>query len=249
MLRDNPFFAAVRFLTIFPVPGKVGIGENGLLKAVPYFPLVGVFLGLLAFAAGLLVWPFFDHLLASVVLVLTLVIFSGGLHLDGLADTADGFFSARPKEQMLAIMRDSRIGVMGVFWVVAVLLLKIAAFSGMTGKEEAVLALFLMPVAGRSLMVVMMAIIPYAREEGGLATLFYKRATGWKAFWAVSVLFLAGWFSAGFMGIAAAVSSLVFVLLFSCYCVNKIGGATGDTLGASCELAETVVALTFALNL
>ncbi len=247
MFKENPFFAAIRFLTIFPVPGKIGIGEKGLLNAAPYFPLVGVLLGLLAFGLGQFFCSFFDPFLASVILVFMLVLFSGGLHLDGLADTADGFFSSRPRAEILEIMRDSRIGVMGVFWVVAVLLLKIAAFSGMSGKEAG-FALFLMPVAGRSLMIVVMAILPYVREEGGLATLFYKQATGWKALWAICVLALAGWFFAGVVGLAAAGSSLFFVLLFAWYCKNKIGGATGDTLGASCELAEMAVALSFAIS-
>jgi adenosylcobinamide-GDP ribazoletransferase len=247
MLKNNPLAAALRFLTIFPVPGRMGTGEKGLLKALPYFPLVGVLLGLLAFALGQVCWLFLDHFLASVLLVLTLVLFSGGLHLDGLADTADGFFSSRPRARILEIMRDSRIGVMGVFWLFAVLLLKIAAFSGMSSKEAG-LALFLMPVAGRSLMVVVMAILPYVREEGGLATLFYQQATGWKALWALAVLTLVAWFSAGVSGLAAVGVCLFVVLLFAWYCAKKIGGATGDTLGAGCELAELVVALVFALR-
>ena len=245
--NNNSFFAALRFLTILPVPGRVGESQHALSGSLPYFPLVGLLLGLIGQGLCLLFWNLFDPFLAAVFTIVALLVFSGGLHLDGLADTADGFFSSRPRERILEIMRDSRVGVMGVIWVGVVFLLKIAALSGMSGHGAGV-AVFLMPIAGRCAMLVMMALLPYVRGQNGLASLFYEKAKGWCVCWAIIFLVLISWLSCGVPGLAACGASLGSVLLFSLFCREKIGGATGDTLGAVCELSETAVAITLALK-
>lgn len=239
------FYAALRFLTIFPVPGSLGASEESLSRSVVAFPLVGGFVGFLLAAAAWLVLSFFPGQVAAPLLVLFLLGVSGGFHLDGLADCADGFFSARPKEQILVIMRDSHVGVMGVVAVVMVLLIKTAALTAMT-PSRFMAALFLMPLAGRCLMVVSMALLPYARkEEGGIASCFYgdRQQMTKMAVWAGGLLYCGAWYSCGVNGVLAAVGALMAILLFAWYCSQKIGGATGDTLGASCEVAETVIAL------
>ena len=91
-----------------------------------------------------------------------------------------------------------------------------------------------------------MAVLPYARPEGGRGTLFYTRSAGLAAVWAVLLVLLTGWLAAATAGIVAGTVALIFVLIFAAYCRAKIGGATGDTLGAGCELAETAVALVLA---
>ncbi len=245
MQENNSFFAAVRFLTIFPVPGQIGSSEKALGGAVSSFPLVGILLGVLSFFLCYCFWNIFDPMLAAVFMVAALLLFSGGLHLDGLADTADGFFSSRPREQILEIMRDSRIGVMGVVWLVVLLLAKVAALSGMS-LDTAVITVFLMPIAGRCLMVVMMVVLPYVRKEDGLALIFYDRAKGLCLCWSIIVLVSACWLVAGRSGLYACAASFVTLLLFIWFCKVKIGGATGDTLGASCELAETAIVVVMA---
>lgn len=236
------FVAALRFLTIFPVPGKIGHDREQLAGSIPFFPFIGLGLGLGGATVSWLLWTLFPAPVAAVLLTSVLLGFSGGLHLDGLADTADGFFSARPRAQILEIMRDSRIGAMGVLALVLVLLLKVSALAGLD-RGEAFKAALLMPVAGRCAIPVLMALLPYARPEGGLATLFYTRRSGAVGIWAFLFFTLLSWLLIG-SGFRFSVTLFgVTVLGFAFFCKKTIHGATGDTLGAVCELSEACTAL------
>lgn len=238
------FIAALRFFTIIPIPGNRGTSEESLSGSLNYFSLVGTAIGLVMAAGGWLAWQFFPPWVAAVISVFLLLAVSGGLHLDGLADSADGFFSARPKERVLEIMRDSHIGVMGVIAIVMVLLMKSVCLANMSAGR-AVAALFLMPLAGRSVMVFSMAFLPYVRKDGGIGTLFYKDLAVLRqaTLWTGAIFYAGAWYAAGLAGIVAGAAALFAVLIFALYCRHKIGGATGDTLGASCEIAEVLVAV------
>ena len=165
--------------------------------------------------------------------------------MDGLSDTADGLLSARPRERALEIMRDSHVGAMGVIAIVCVLMLKFAAVASLPAAELWRTAL-LMPVAGRAALVVTIALLPYARPEGGLAAPFYRRRSMLAAVWAEVILLLTAWLVLDMAGLVAACASLAAVLIFSVYTWRRIGGATGDTLGAACEIAELVPAVAMA---
>ena len=240
------FVAALRFLTIFPIPGEYGAGSDDLAASIAWFPVVGLVLGGLASLLALLFWSLLPPMVAAALLTLILLGVSGGFHLDGLADTADGFFSARPRERILAIMRDSRIGVMGVIALVMVLLLKFSALAGLD-RAGAMRAAFLMPVAGRCAIVIFMALLPYARSEGGLATLFYSRRSRVAGICAFVVFGLTAMLTAGMMGVLLLLIFAAVILAFALMCKRKINGATGDTLGAVCELSEAGIA--FAVSL
>lgn len=242
-----PFFAALRFLTVLPVPGRIGLAEEDLSRSVITFPLVGLFIGGIALGLMRLALVLFPQPVAALFLVLVLLAISGGLHLDGLADTADGFFSSRPREKVLEIMRDSRIGPMGVIALVLVLLFKVTALSFCSLEVFSVSAL-LMPLAGRVAIVLLMALLPYARPQGGLATLFYFQPVRLAALGSFLLLGAVSWFLAGRAGLLVAVIVIATTLLFARACRTKINGATGDTLGAGCELVETVVALVLAAH-
>jgi adenosylcobinamide-GDP ribazoletransferase len=238
----KPFFAAIQFLTLFPVPASWSGSERELGRSVPYFPVVGLLIGALVavFALGL------EHVLpglpVSVIVVFALIAASGALHLDGLADTADAFLSSRPKERMLEIMRDSRVGPMGVAAIVAVVLLKVSLVSSVTGPLQWRM-LVLMPLAGRCSLVLVMALLPYARPEGGLATVFQTNRKAYDPVFALIVLLVGGWFIGRWMGLAAGIASIGGCLLFATHVYHKIGGSTGDTHGATCELVEIIPAL------
>ena len=239
----NRLFAAIRFLTVLPLPGARGHDPEALARSTPFFPLVGALIG--AAAAGC-AWGFgllLPDLLTAVLTVVLLMAASGGLHMDGLSDTADGFFSARSRERMLEIMKDSHIGAMGVMAIVAVFSIKAAALAGLP-LEVRWRGVFLMPLAGRCALVISMAVLPYARPEGGLGALFYGRRPRMAAVWAFFVLVLAGWALAEWRGVVAAVASAVLTLALALHAYRKIGGATGDTLGGTCEVVEIVPAVT-----
>lgn len=240
--------AAFRFLTVLPIPGSLGTAAEDLPGATLYFPLVGLVIGAAAGACALLLTPIMPPLPTAVLLTMVLIAFSGALHLDGLADTADGFFSSRPRERMLEIMRDSRIGAMGVVALIMLLGLKISCLSSLN-RIDLAKAVLLMPLAGRCAIPAMMALLPYARPAGGLGSLFYTRDARFKALASMIFLLIVAGLLGGLKGLVSVVLVALIVALFSCYCQKKIGGATGDTLGAVCELCETGFALGFCLTI
>jgi adenosylcobinamide-GDP ribazoletransferase len=238
-------FAALQFLTVIPVPASWGGGSRELERSVWFFPLVGLFLGTLlaALDAGLsTLLPTFP---ASAIIVIASIVLTGGFHVDGLADTADGFMSSRPRERILEIMKDSRTGPMGVAAVVSVIVLKVALLSAVTGPLR-LPSIVLMAVAGRSAMVMVMDLLPYARPEG-LASLFMQNRSILRASWGLAFLFGACWFLAGPAGLLAGLAALAATILTGAYSHSKIGGVTGDTLGATCEIVELMPLLAVAI--
>jgi len=238
----KPFLAVLRFLTILPLPACKGDEKAHLSRSVPFFPLVGLLIGLAVATVDSALNHLFPPALAGVFVVIALIGASGGLHLDGLADTADGFFSSRPRDRILEIMRDSRTGPMGVVALVCVISMKIAAVASIeVGRRWA--AILLMPLAGRCALVVMLVLLPYARREGGLATVFHQNRSMPHMALAVAVLATVGWLSAGTEGLVMAAVSFAGILLFAAFTYARIGGLTGDTLGAACEIVEVLPAL------
>jgi adenosylcobinamide-GDP ribazoletransferase len=230
------FLAAVQFLTILPLPRDLTPDERALGGSLPFFPVVGLGIGA---AVALIDWGLgflFPVGVTSVLAVILLIAASGGLHTDGLADTADGFFSSRPQERILEIMRDSRTGPMGVAAIVGTIALKIALVASVADPAR-VWVLLLMPVAGRCALLIHMAFLPYARPEG-LVEVFHRNRSRGHALWALTFLIAAGGLSGGVPGLIAGGASFLFALLFTAYVRRQIGGLTGDTLGAACELTE-----------
>lgn len=243
-----PLLAALRFLTVLPI--RRGAEFDGLhfQAGLFFFPVIGLAVGLVTLLAAALVGQILPPSLTALAGIVVLAAISGCLHLDGLADSADGMLSSRQRAEKLVIMHDSRIGAMGVIAIVIVLLGKYAALSTAPPAQLAVM-LLLMPLAGRCAIVVTIALLPYARPEGGLGLLFYSNNTRRAALlaaalWlvvAVIVVALAGFGRQTLL--AALVIPAAAVLLFAAWCRRSLGGATGDTLGAVCELSELMVAV------
>lgn len=238
--------AGFRFLTIFPTFAS---GENDgdyLPGALFYFPVIGLIVGAVTAAVYGIVSSATSPLVSSVITVIMLSLVSGFLHLDGLADTADGFMSSRSSSRCLEIMRDSRTGVMGCGAICGVWLLKTSALLSIAEAEIAT-GVIVAATAGRVAIVCLMSLLPYAREEGGLASLFAPSAERGAPL--VSLLFFALIVVIMSWGrLLPAMVALVAVLaLFALLCRRRIGGYTGDTLGAVCELTETAVLLSFTI--
>ncbi len=242
----SSFLAGLRFLTILPISWQAEKDESFFQKSVSFFPLIGLFIGAAGGGISLVVSDIIPLPLLAAALLLYLGAVSGFLHLDGLADTADGFFSARSKDQILKIMRDSRSGAMAVTTLIFILLLKFAALLSLPASGLAWTVL-LMPAAGRAGIVLQMAYLPYARREGGLGQLFYKRSKWMLPIFSLLLVFLA----ASFVGIGFAAFLVVSIMaigwLFGFWCRKTIGGTTGDTLGAACELTEAAAAAACAI--
>jgi adenosylcobinamide-GDP ribazoletransferase len=171
---------------------------------------------------------------------------SGCLHLDGLADSGDGLLSSRTRERSLEIMRDSHTGAMGMIAVVFVLLGKYAALSSLAGPAF-LAAVFLIPMAGRTAILISMAVLPYARTGAGLGRLFYSNDSRMVAALALIFCIITTAFVSIKYVLFVVAAILLTVVFFSFWCFRKLGGATGDTLGAICELTELAVAVSMVL--
>lgn len=235
---------AFRFLTVLPISWR-GEGDQARFpRSVAFFPVVGVGIGVLAAGLAVVLQSLLPQMVAAFLLVFFLGAISNFLHFDGLADSGDGLFSARSQTRSLEIMKDSRVGAMGVSVVLFVVLGKFAALSSLA-PARLPLALFCMPLAGRMALLVTMATVKYGRPEGGLGALFYSSASRKYALVWGGVCAAAAPFLLGFFGVLLCVAVAVVLLLFNRKCNRQLGGATGDTLGAQCELAELVTAVCF----
>ncbi len=233
------FLLALQFLTIAPV--RVGGFYPGLMgPALVYFPAAGLLIGLvLIILSSALTFAGLPQLTVGIAVVTASVIMSGGLHLDGVCDTADAFWSRTGRDRMLAIMRDPHAGALGVVSVVCVILLKLGLVYAVPPAQR-FYPLVLMPVLSRWSLVGAMFVFPYARAQGrashftaGMTPGRFRMAT------------LAALVCAAMIGQAAGVCLMV-VTAASTYVMGRlirarIGGMTGDTLGAVCELNEIVI--------
>ncbi len=237
----GPLFAGLAFLTVLPIPARWCGESRDLERSLVWFPLIGLMIGglIAGFDSG--VNALLPVLPASVLTVIAMVAISGALHLDGLADTADGFLSSRPRERILEIMRDSRVGPMGVLAIVGILLLKVATVASLPPPVRFG-TLVLLPLAGRTAPVLIMSTLGYVREQG-LGTAFQRKSGFFAPLLALASLAAAGFLAAGPAGLVAVASAVGGTAIFALWCRARIGGYTGDTLGAACELAEVAPAL------
>lgn len=223
---------AVQVLTRLPVPGWVGHGAEGLDRVARWFPLVGLLVGgigaLVLVAARIGLPP----MVAAGLAVAAMVLATGALHEDGLADTADGLGGGWSRDDALRIMKDSRIGAYGAAVLVLVLIVKVA-----TVADAPVAALLAGAAASRFAPVCVMAVLPYARlgqaearaapvaaGPGGLAV---------AAAFGLPALLLLGWRAVPALVLAGGLTALL-ALWFR----RRLGGYTGDTLGAVQQAAE-----------
>lgn len=236
----QPLGEAIRFLTMFPVPGLPPMKEATVARAMVAFPLVGFLIGVCGVGVGLLAGWMFGEPLRAVAVVVTWMVVTWGLHLDGLADSADALFSWRPRERKLEIMKDSRIGTMGSLALISAVLLKVGAIYSL-GSAWWVGAL-LAPMWGRWSDIYGIFFFPAARE-GGMGRNFHEQVRQRDfVFATVSALLIGGvvllpW------GALVGLVALATAHLLARWMVGVLGGLTGDTYGALSEVGEIVVLL------
>ncbi len=232
---------AFRTLTILPVPGK---DAEKLSGALPWFPVVGLAMGLglyaLALLAGLLPGGVTGPVLGAAVLVAAGCFLTRGLHLDGLADFADGFGGAFEREKTLSIMKDPRVGAFGVIALVVVLIAKWSAFFCLIDSNMAAWVIAAL-IASRTAQVELAATLPYARAEGGTAGAFVAGARGRHRLIAWGGALLLALLCCGPAGPAALLVAGLLALALRAWFNKRLGGVTGDLLGAASEIIETSV--------
>lgn len=234
------FWIAWQLLTIIPSPPRYrGYSAEDLGHSIRFFPVVGLFFGLVLLGLDYLLGLFLPSIVVNVLLIIALVILTGALHLDGFVDTCDGLVIRSSVSDKLKIMADSRVGVFGVVGCCCLILVKFAAlFTLPEGLRAGTLVL--MPVLSRWGMVYAIHTFPPAKREGlGWAA---KQRANWKGiaiastFALIVALALLGWWG------AALLAALFFILwTASKYLSSRFGGLTGDNYGAINEFAEVVV--------
>ena len=260
------FLLLLSFMTRIPMP-KIEYDEEKLGKSMKYFPVVGVIVGLILLFFCIVFTFIFKNLsyipllpLMVVIVILTDLITTGALHLDGLADTFDGIFSYRSKHKMLEIMKDSRLGSNGALALILYFLLKCVLLYSleMEGRGNAVYAILTYPVVARFCSVVSCASSPYARGSGMGKTFVDNTkidglvvATTLTLLYTIGLLLMPSVFYYDysslkymmqpiFLIIVIVALSGLFAYAFSKLIERKIGGITGDTLGALLEISSLV---------
>lgn len=242
--------AAAGFLSILSLPGSKRLFTGRIVEASPligeeYFPLVGLLLAGVLALLTLALTPLVPQLVLAALLVVGLVLLTGGLHLDGLMDSCDGLFGGLTRERKLEIMRDSRVGSFGVLAGACALLLKFACFASL-GKHSLPVVLLVTLPSARWTLVLALRIFPSARATG-LGTTFRQAVTPDKLALASALTLVIVLLTAQLSGLIVWATITAAALVLGAWISRKLGGLTGDTYGAIAEVAEIAGLLAFVL--
>ncbi|MCS7002189.1 MAG: adenosylcobinamide-GDP ribazoletransferase [Dehalococcoidia bacterium] len=228
----NGFWAACQFLTVVPTPS----GAAELASAVRWTPLIGALIGGALVGIDWALQPLLGPFTVAALLTVALATITGGLHLDGLADCADGLLAHRDPDGRRAIMKDPRIGSFGATAIALVLIAKAAALTELSGPTR-LPSLMIAPALGRWAMVLQSRLFPPATPDG--------MGAAWRhgATWPVVIVNGVGLSVVAAIGLGAAAVVVMAVgvasaLTIGWFATRQIHGVTGDVLGATVELAE-----------
>ncbi len=228
------FINTLSFLTILPLPKSL-IRMDDFKAYYSFFPVIGIIVGVIAAICGYFMGLLFPPFLASVMAIVIIIKITGAIHLDGLADTADGFLSARPKEKILEIMKDSRIGVMGAVILISVIIIDMTALS--SSGQYFTLSLLFAPFCARIGVAFIPLLIGCARPGGLGDTLCVKAGLTTCLLWAC-VCSLVSYMVGGSRLLLATLVVYLINIIIAFYARRKIGGYTGDVLGAAVEIGQ-----------
>lgn len=258
--KGRPILAAFQFLSRFPVRAELEFTPELLKRSAKYYPLVGAAIGIVIWLIGAIAGLALPVFPLSVILLIVWVWLTGGLHLDGWMDSADAFLSYRPREKMLEIMKDSRVGAMGVLACVLLLLFKTSLLVTLLGRGlyAAGAGIMIAPIWSRWFMALAMRKWPTARGKEGLAGRFQGQSSNDTLRSTLLALVL----SAALLLLAAVPQwGDVNLILSSVYYIlapvlawgigswmagrmsARLGGLTGDTYGAMNEGLEAMLLL------
>lgn len=242
----TPFLIALQFLTTFPIQLKQMPTQQQNGQSLLFYPVVGLIIGLILAVLALLLQALPSVLLSSLILVFWIWL-SGGLHLDGLADSADAWVGGfGDKERTLAIMKDPACGPIGVLSLIILCVIKGSALYVLL-QHQLYAALILFPILGRLAPLFLFLTTSYVRKQGlgsSMAAFIPKTAALIVAALCLLVVLYFQW-----LGILSFIAAVLTLLYLRHKFIQRIGGITGDTLGASIEITEAVSMLVFACAL
>ena len=237
--------AAFQFLTIFPALIKRMFTSREMGRAVAWFPLVGVVLGLLLYGVNTLAQWIFPVSVSAAITLFAWVVLTRAFHLDGFMDMCDGLFGGFNPERRLEIMKDSRMGAFGVAGGVLVLLTEFAALSSSTNLFA---ALVLATTLGRWASPLIIYSFPYAREDG-LGAEMKRNVRIQDVLVGTLIAVLTSWLAAGgWQGLVLMLGAAMVAFLVGWYTMRLIQGLTGDTYGTVTTLVEMLILIVFTIK-
>ncbi|WP_089605006.1 adenosylcobinamide-GDP ribazoletransferase [Acinetobacter piscicola] len=240
----TPFFIALQFLTIIPVQLKAMPSQQQNAQSVLFYPLVGLMIGAALFAIANVMHALPAVLLSSLILVIWICL-TGGLHLDGLADTADAWVGGfGDKQRTLKIMKDPACGPIGVLSLIILCLVKWSALYVLLQKQQ-YSALILFPIFGRLAPLFLFLTTAYVRENGLGSSIAQYISRVWALIIFATSLLLSGYFV--WVGLITTFIFILTLLYLRFKFIQRIGGITGDTIGASIEITEAICLLSFVI--
>jgi adenosylcobinamide-GDP ribazoletransferase len=230
--------AAIGLLTRIPVPAAPDPETAG--RSMRWFPLVGAAIGGIYAVVAWLAAPHLPATVVAVIVVIGEAMLTGALHMDGLADTADGFGGGKSREDILRIMRDPAIGSYGAVAIALLIAFKIVVLSVLLDRRAALPYLVLAPVLGRWTAAPLSRFLPYAPPAKSAPAFVGTLELVWATILTAAIVPALGVHRTLVCWAAVAVVTGTFGV----FCYRKIGGITGDTLGAAIEISECAVLLT-----
>lgn len=240
-IRWRRFVLAVTFLTRLPLPVTGEITGTDLRMSMGWYPGIGTLLGLLGWGIYAGGSELLTQTPAAVLTIIVLEMCTGALHLDGMMDTCDGMGSGAPRERALEIMKDSRVGAMGVFGAIATILLKVSALSAFT-SVQAVIPMLIGWSAARAIPALDVVLFRYARTTG-TGGMFNTERTPWGAVISLFTALALAWYIGNWGGLALAVICIGMTLMVQVFIARRLQGLTGDVYGMGIELAEVLALL------
>lgn len=225
-------------MTSITLSSRFFVEYKELTASLAYFPAIGLIIGGLLYVFDRFITLFWQGDIRAVLDVMFLIILTRGLHLDGLSDTMDALGSNAPPEKALIIMKDSRIGAFGAMALIMCLLLKVKGLEAISSKGLWQ-AMILTPCLSRWGLHVLASFSYYARKEGGLGEAFVGKATLSTLPWAGLTAGIAAFVLFEWQGILLFLGVSVFSWLTAIFFQRRLGGVTGDVLGAHIEWTET----------
>ena len=233
----NALISSLQFISGLPLGKPRPFDPKAIIVG---FPLAGLAIGLILALFDFLVTCIWPPPVAAALDVILLAGITGGFHLDGLADTADGLYGQRERERKLEIMKDSRVGAMGLVAVVCALITKTVALGSVC--EARFLALCIVPAYARGAMIFGMRFLKYARGEEGTGSAFFETAITLMDFRYLIIPVVLSLF-VGWRGLLMNLFFVIVIAGLLMFYKKKLGGITGDLLGAMAEIMETALFL------
>ena len=228
----------IQFMTRIPVFVNVEYDEEKLGKSIKYFPLVGAIIGIFLYGINILAGKITENRqIAAIIIIIAEIFITGLIHIDGLADTADGLFSYAEKEKILEIMKDPRVGTNGAVALILYFMTKVILLSEIRPEY-----IILYPVISRMSTSINAGLGEYARKNGMSNGIIGKNGKK-EAVISIIITMILSFTILKAKGLIILIFAILFILLLMKGVKRKIGGITGDTMGASLELTSILVLL------